>query len=84
MSERLPIACWPEAMDLETIASYTSTSTSTARDWVSDGLLKPLRLPGSCIRDKAGRIVTRPRDHSLNKIIVLKADVDAFLRKGNA
>jgi hypothetical protein len=78
---RPTIACWPEAMDLETIGAYTSTSTATARDWVRAGLLQPLKLPGSCIRARNGRVILRPQDHELHKIIIMKTDVDAFLAR---
>jgi hypothetical protein len=79
--EKRSIGAWPQAMSLECAAQYTCTSVSTLRDWVSDGLLRPLRLPGTCLRDRGGRVITRPRAHTLNKIIVLKSDVDALLEK---
>ena len=75
------IAVWPEAMDLETIGQYTSTSASTARDWVADGLLEPVALPGTFLRDKTGKVIASPHQRKLAKIIVLRADVDAFLRR---
>jgi hypothetical protein len=81
---RMTLAAWPEAMSLEVGALYSSTSVSTLRDWVADGLLKPLRLPGTFIRAKNGTVITRPRAHSLKKIIVLKADIDELLRAGKA
>ena len=81
MVDRVSMACWPEAMDLETIGQYTSTSTSTARDWVSDGLLEPLALPGTFLRDKQGNVIAKPSQRKLAKIIVLKSDVDAFLKR---
>ncbi len=78
---RRSLTAWPEAMDLETIGLYTCTSTSTARDWVTDHLLEPIALPGTFLRDKAGNVIARPSHRKLAKIIVLKSDVDALLRR---
>ena len=75
------IAVWPEAMDLETIGIYTGTSASTARDWVNDGLLEPLALPGTFLRDKTGKVIAAPHQRKLAKIVVLRADVDALLKR---
>jgi len=80
----ITLAVWPRLMSLRVAALYTSIAESTWRDWVSDGIIEPVEMPGSALRGKGGRIIARPRDRRLAKILLDRRDVDRLIaeRKG--
>jgi hypothetical protein len=66
-------------MDLSTAAAYISLGISTIRDYVNDGILAPVRMPGSTLRDKSGRIIARARTRNISKILIDRADLDRLV-----
>jgi hypothetical protein len=79
-----PLATWPRLLDLHLAAQYLSVGESTVRDYIADGLLTAVQLPGSTLRDKAGNIVAHARARRISKILLDKADLDKLIdqRKG--
>jgi len=82
----ITLACWPRLMDLHLTAVYTSIAESTWRDYVADGLIVPVPMPGSTLRDKNGKIVVHAGARRIAKILLAKEDVDALIDrlKGDA
>ncbi len=42
-------------------------------------MLLAVRMPGSSLRDSGGRVIARPRDRRLVKILIAREDLDAFV-----
>ena len=55
------LASKPRPLDLREAAAYLGVSCWTIRDWVLDGLLPVVRLPGGWIRARDGTILRRSR-----------------------
>ncbi len=81
---RFTLAVWPRLLDLHLAATYLSISESTVRDYVAEGLLVPVPLPGSTLRDRRGKIVSRAGQRRIAKLLFAKEDLDRFVdeRKG--
>jgi hypothetical protein len=79
MSERLALATWPRLLDIHLSAQYYSVGESTIRDYVADGILKPVELPGSTLRDKSGAIITHAKARRIAKILIAKEDLDRLI-----
>lgn len=61
------------------VAGYLSVSPATVRDWLLDGILQPVALPGSCLRNKAGQVVARPSQRRLAKLLLDRHSLDEFI-----
>jgi hypothetical protein len=66
-------------MDLPTASAYTCLGVSTLRDYVGDGILQPVEMPGSILRDRTGRIIAHAKARKISKILIDKADLDALI-----
>jgi hypothetical protein len=75
---------WPRLLSLKGAAAYLSVGSRTIEDWVKDGLLDPVPMPGSTIRGKDGNIVARAKARRIAKILIDRCDLDALIeaRKG--
>ena len=84
MAERRKIIlhAWPRLLDARLAAAYLGVGASTIRDYANAGLLKPVRLPGSRIRD-GKTTVARPQDRRLVKLLFDRQDLDAFVNQQN-
>lgn len=71
--------CWPRLLDIHLAAAYLSLGESTIRDYVTDGLLHPVELPGSTLRDRAGKIIARAQTRRIAKILIDRSDLDALI-----
>jgi hypothetical protein len=71
---------FPRLMSLKVAAGYLGVSYWLIRDYVIDGTLKPVRLPGSRIK-KAGRVIANSKDHSMRKIMVDRHDLDNLIEE---
>jgi hypothetical protein len=80
MKNEIP-APWPRLMDLKKAAAYLSVCPATIRDWAHDGILMPVPLPGSCLRDRAGKVLVRPGQRRLAKMLFDRQDLDEFIQK---
>jgi hypothetical protein len=79
---QLPII--PRLLDLHLAAIYCSVGERTISDWISDKILNPVPMPGSTLRDKHGRIISRASQRKIVKILIDRKDIDALIdsRKG--
>jgi hypothetical protein len=86
MSERHAIATWPRLLDIHLAANYCSVGDRTIEDWVKDGILEPVRMPGSIIKDKSGNVIARSKARRIAKILIAREDLDALIdaRKAGA
>ena len=76
---KLTVAAWPRLLDIHLSAVYGSVGESTVRDWIADGLLKPVAMPGSILRDKRGCIVAHGRNRRIAKVLIDRADLDSLI-----
>jgi hypothetical protein len=54
----------------------------TVRGWVLDGILRPVRLPGSRLKDKAGKkVICKSTEHRMRKIMIARADLDKLIEE---
>jgi predicted site-specific integrase-resolvase len=79
-----PIATWPRLLDLKGAALYLSVGSRTVEDWVKDGLLDPVPMPGGTLKDKSGNVIARARSRRIAKILLDREDLDRLIsaRKG--
>jgi hypothetical protein len=78
------LPAWPRLLDLELIAGYCSVGRRTVEDWIREGLLEPVPMPGSTLRDKAGNIVARAGQRRIAKILIDREDLDRLIDKRKA
>jgi predicted site-specific integrase-resolvase len=65
-------------------AQYLSVGESTIRDYLDDGLLRVVPLPGSTLRDRNGTVKVHAKNHKIAKILIDKTDLDAFIEARKA
>ena len=77
-------ACWPRLLDLHLAAAYVSVGSRTIEDWIRDGLLQPVPMPGSTLKDKSGAVIARAKARRIAKILIDREDLDRLIaeRKG--
>jgi hypothetical protein len=77
---------WPRLLDTSLAAGYSGVKDQTIRDWIRDGLLIPVPMPGSAIRDKHGKLIASPSERKIAKLLIDREDLDALIdrRKGAA
>jgi excisionase family DNA binding protein len=66
-------------MDLHSAAAYLSVGTRTIEDWIHDGILEPVPMPGSTIRDKSGNIIARAKTRKIVKTLIDREDLDRLI-----
>lgn len=71
-------------MNLCVLSVYSGISESTWRDYIAEGIIKPVRPPGSRLRKPGGAVETFAKDHQLRKILVDRLDVDGLIEKWKA
>jgi hypothetical protein len=54
---------------------------ATIRDWIADGLLKPVQMPGTFLCDKKRRVIARPRSRRIAKILIDRSDLEAMIER---
>jgi hypothetical protein len=81
---RPTLATWPRLLDVHLAAAYLSVGESTIRDYVAERILRPVELPGSTLRDRAGQIITPASRRRIAKILIDRTDLDGLIesRKG--
>jgi predicted site-specific integrase-resolvase len=86
MSPASASPCWPRLLNVHLAASYLSVGPQTIRDWVAEGLITPVPMPGSTLRDNHGKKISAAGRRKISKILIDRADIDAFIeqRKGAA
>jgi len=68
-------------LDLHQAGEYCGVSYWLVRDWVADGILQPVRLPGSRLKGEKGKVRCRSTEHSLRKILLDRADLDRLIEE---
>lgn len=71
-------------MNLCVLAAYSCIAESTWRDYVAEGIIKPVSAPGSRLRKAGGAVATFSKDHKLRKILLDRLDVDALIERWKA
>jgi hypothetical protein len=66
-------------MDLRTASAYLCIGTRTIEDYVHDGILSPVPMPGSIIKDKAGNVIAHSKARRIAKILIAKEDLDRLI-----
>lgn len=81
MSDRagFTLAVWPRLFDVHLAALYLSVGESTIRDYVSAGLLVPVEMPGSTLRDRGGAVIASADRRRIAKLLFDRADLDGFV-----
>ena len=67
-------------LSLKQAAAYVGVSYWLLRDYVIDGTLRPVRLPGSRIK-KDGRVTMNSKDHHMRKIMLDREDLDKLIEE---
>jgi excisionase family DNA binding protein len=81
--ERVPcqtLAAWTRLLDIHLAAAYLSVGESTIRDWIADGMISPVRLPGSTLRSRSGRIISHSKHRRIVKILLDREDLNRFIK----
>jgi predicted site-specific integrase-resolvase len=68
-------------LDIKSAAQYLSIGKQTLRDWIVDGLLTPVSMPGSTIRDRHGKIIASASKRRIAKILIDKQDLDQLIEQ---
>lgn len=80
---RAALSSWPRLMSLEIAADYLSLSKRTLEDWVREGLLHPVPMPGAAIR-RNGNVVAPAKARRIAKILIDREDLDRFIETRKA
>lgn len=70
---------WPRLLSLALAAGYCSVGVRTVEDWVHDGILVPVGMPGTTIKDEAGNVVATAGKRRIAKILIDRADLDRLI-----
>jgi hypothetical protein len=81
---RLALPGWPRLLSLDLSAAYCSVGSRTLEDWIHAGLITPVPMPGSTIKDKAGNVIATAGRRRIAKILIDKADLDRLIDERKA
>jgi predicted site-specific integrase-resolvase len=81
---RAPLPDWPRLMDLRTAAAYLSIGSRTLEDWIHDGILEKVPMPGSTLKNKNGNVIVHAKNRAIVKILIDKADLDRLIDERRA
>jgi len=84
MDNKPALPGWPRLLDLKLSGFYLSIGKRVVEDYIHEGLLVPVPMPGSTLRDKAGNIVARAGQRRIAKILIDRADLDALIDRRKA
>ena len=83
-TREISVACWPRLLDVHLAAAYLSVGEQTIRDYVADGILRPVEMPGSTLRDRNGKPIAHARDRRIAKILITREDLDRLIDERRA
>jgi hypothetical protein len=69
----------PRLLPYRPAAHYLGISVSTLRDYVHAGILKPVQMPGSLIREDGGRVIAKPQHRAMNKHLFDLQDLNSLI-----
>jgi hypothetical protein len=75
------VTAWPRLLDVHLAAAYLSIGECVLRDYVRGGVVKPVTLPGSALRQPGGRVVAGCRDRRMVKLLFDRLDLDLFVNR---
>jgi predicted site-specific integrase-resolvase len=81
MLNKHSLLLWPRLLDLKTAATYLSIGSRTIEDWIRDGLLQPIPMPGSTIKDKSGNVIASAKSRRIAKILLDREDLDRLIEE---
>lgn len=81
MQNKKILPSWPRLLDLKTASSYLSIGKRTIEDWIRDGLIEPIPMPGSIIKDRDGNVVACARSRRIAKILIDRQDLDRLIEE---
>jgi predicted site-specific integrase-resolvase len=80
----ITLSCWPRLLSLKLAAAYASVCARTVEDWIHDGLLAPVPMPGSTLKDKQGNIIALGSRRRISKILIAREDLDRLIDQKKA
>lgn len=78
------LAAWPRLMSLKTSGKYLDVGTRIIEDWIREGILQAVPMPGSAIRSPGGSIVTPAAKRKISKILIDREDLDKLIAERKA
>ena len=75
------VTTWPRLLNVHLAAAYLSIGECVLRDYVHAGILVPVALPGSALRQAGGRVVAGCRDRRMTKLFFDRLDLDQFVER---
>jgi hypothetical protein len=81
---RLTLATWPRLLSLDLSATYCSVGSRTVEDWIHAGLLTPVPMPGSTLKDNQGNIIASAAKRRIVKILIAREDLDRLIDERKA
>jgi hypothetical protein len=72
---------WPRLLSLKMSGAYVSVGPRVVEDWLREGLLVAIPMPGSAIRSKGGNIVTPASQRRIAKILIDRNDLDELIER---
>jgi len=76
-----PVPVGARLLDLYQAATYTGLSYWTLRDYVADGVLPVVKLPGGRQRSRGGIVTRKAGDGSTRKILIDREDLDRLIAR---
>ncbi len=77
----LTMLTWPRLLDIHLAAAYLSVGEQSVRDYIADGILTPVKLPGAKIRGENKTVIARPRQRTMNKLLIDREDCDKLIER---
>ncbi|MBN2319302.1 MAG: helix-turn-helix domain-containing protein [Acidobacteria bacterium] len=73
----------PGLLDLKDAAKYLGNiSPGTLREWTAAGIIRPIPLPGSAIREKgSNKVVLKPTDRKMRKLVFSTRSLDRLIEE---
>lgn len=71
----------PRLLSLRQIEREYGVSYWLCRGWIIDGVLRPVRLPGSRLKAKGGRVIANSRSYRIRKILVDRRDIERLIQE---
>jgi hypothetical protein len=74
--KQAPVTTRPRLLDLRLAAAYFSVGTQTIEDWIQDGIITPVPMPGSIIQNKAGNVIAHAKTRRIANFLLDRCDLD--------
>jgi len=81
---RLSLTCWPRLLSLKLAGLYCSVSSRTVEEWIHDGIITPVGMPGISLRDRSGNIIAHAKARKIAKTLLDINDLNALVEMRKA